>query len=152
VTGDDELARAPPNRPRDQAELADTMNRIGVLWQQGLGPRAIALQLEVSAGVVSGLLARARPRPPTPPRPPMQRKKMTAKPPPVAATPTRPKPFGKLGPGECSWPLNAPEKGGVFLCCSAPVAKPRAVYCVEHTRLSVSVSSPSLRAPAAPGT
>jgi hypothetical protein len=145
---------ASPNRARNETELAAVMDRIATLRRQGVGPRASARRLGTSAGVVSGLLARARRRTnerfkPTPPRPRMQSEKMTApvvkpivaaKPQPLPSLPSKVAdaevadalPLAKLQPGQCHWPVNAPERGEVFLYCSAPVAKPRAVYCEAH--------------------
>jgi hypothetical protein len=73
----------------------------------------------------------------------MQREKTTIEAPsvvkPIVAAKPQPDalPLFKLQPGQCHWPVNAPERGGVFLYCSAPVAKPRAVYCEAHMRVSV---------------
>jgi hypothetical protein len=132
-----------------------SLDIIAQLWAAGASFTDMALKLGESRGVIAGRIDRARksgdprftPRPPKPREKPITLKPLIARPP-VVAAPTRPKPFAKLQPGECSWPLNNPERGGVFLCCAAPVAKPRAVYCAEHIRVSSSTaSSPSFRAP-----
>jgi hypothetical protein len=60
-----------------------------------------------------------------------------ARPQPLPAEAADALPLAKLQPGQCHWPVNAPERGEVFLYCSAPVAKPRAVYCEAHMRVSV---------------
>ena len=58
----------------------------------------------------------------------------------------RPLPLTSLRAGQCHWPINSPERGGVFLFCSAPAA---GNYCAKHAALARSNASSSSPAPRA---
>jgi hypothetical protein len=126
-----------------------SLDAIAELWRQPeLSLSTIGDQLGLSRSVIAGMINRARragdDRFPARPKPIVA--PIVAPEPAAVASPlsVRPVPFAQLRFGRCRWPVNSPERGGVFLCCSAPVAKLRGNYCEAHARLSVSAS---LRAP-----
>ena len=128
-------------------------DRLADLWQSGATFTDMGLKLGESRNVIAGRIDRARRAgdPRFAPRPKPVAAPIVASEPAVVAPVekllaplVRPVPFAQLQPGCCRWPVNSPERGGVFLCCSAPVAKLRGNYCEAHARVSVSAS---LRAP-----
>ena len=138
-TADRWAAGATKPRSRDETELAAVLDSIATLWL-GHSQRQIARKLNLKPGVISGLVMRSRRRgdhrfPPRPdPTPRVKPPLKVRKPKPVNeatgnARPPKPIPFLQLKSGMCKFPVNAPERGGVFLFCGAPAAKLGAVYC-----------------------
>jgi hypothetical protein len=106
------------------------------MWAEGATMGEIAQATGETRSAIAGAIDRARKAGdvrfvsrPTPIKPSPVKPKPA---PIVASVSVRPVPFVELRPGQCRWPVNSPERGGVFLCCSAPVEKSRANYCARH--------------------
>jgi hypothetical protein len=111
-------------RPRDQAELANLLSEIALLWPD-LSQREIARRLNLKAGTVSGLVARARAhgdrrfssRPdPTPKvrvvKPAGEEVGNRRRVPPPA--PPKPRLLIDLGGADCRWPVGEVNGRHVF--------------------------------------
>jgi hypothetical protein len=129
-------------RPRDQAELANLLSEIALLWPHH-SQREIARKLGIEGGVVSGLVMRARrngdlrfPSRPNPtPKPPPKRRvvrpfdETTAKPtglPENPVAPPKPQLLVDLDWQGCRWPTGAAADGR-HTFCGAPTS--RYPYC-----------------------
>jgi len=162
-------------RPKPAAVTFD--DQLAELWAAGATLSDIGLKLGGSRSVVAGRIARARargdlrfsPRSPGPKKAREQKMKARIVKPPglfvgarrresapqLAAA--KPSTLVDLRPGQCHYPVNDPERGGEFLFCAAPVARPGANYCRHHAEIAARVSSspsafsPSSHAPSAPG-
>lgn len=49
-------------------------------------------------------------------------------------------PLTALSAGDCSWPVNDPERGGTFLFCGEATAEGRS-YCPHHGRRAVGIGT-----------
>jgi hypothetical protein len=145
-------------RPKPAAVTFD--DQLAELWAAGATLSDIGLKLGGSRSVVAGRIARARARgdlrfalrPTTPKRERGPKLRIVKPVGPAAFVERKGKPRAALKPGQCHYPLNDPERGGEFLFCAEPIAKPGANYCSRHNEIAVRVSaSPSPRAPSPPG-
>jgi hypothetical protein len=154
-------------RPKPAAVTFD--DQLAELWAAGATLSDIGLKLGGSRSVVAGKIARARargdlrfsPRPPGPKKARVQKMKARiVKPPGLFVGARRRESASQLAaaklstlvdlrPGQCHYPVNDPERGGEFLFCAAPVARPGAKYCRHHAEIAERVSS-SLRWSARP--
>ena len=127
----DELAQS--SGARSESERADLLDEIAGLWL-GLSQRDIARKFDLKAGVISGIVMRARrrgderfpsrlnPAPKVRPARIRKLKQIAAAPVPSLGRIGAPVQFLLAVPGMCKFPLNSPESGSVgstMLCCAA---------------------------------
>jgi hypothetical protein len=129
----------------------DMMDRMADMWAQGFSLSMVARDVGATRCSVAGKIARARLKgdlrfqPRTPGN--QHTTPLAAKSVPEAVgeprvvergplEPCRPRRLVELRPGQCRFPVNAPERGGEFLFCSAPVSVSRSGYCAVHAVLT----------------
>jgi hypothetical protein len=147
------LARMELRERQSKAALV-TLDELAQLWAEDRSVSAISAVLNTTKGKVIGAVWRARkagdlrfaPRPPRPKAAPKPRRPKpvdeavgTVRPPPAP----KPIPFAGLASGMCRYPINAPARGGEFLFCGAPTARPGANYCSHHAEIAIRVSPSS---------